>query len=83
MEIFDLLHQRRADQPAIQAVCPGMIWTLNGLPKTTFAFFTHVGAAVAAYIIKGADFPVLVAQDNDAFAKRLDQEVVACIWDAA
>src|SRR3972149_8159613 len=74
--IRHILHQRHADQFAVQGIGPRMIRTLDGFAEFPFCFLAHMRAAVTANVVESADFPVLISQDNNAFTISVENEVI-------
>src|ERR1044071_3008034 len=80
VECWHLIHVRRADQASIEAVGPGMIWTLNrgGLPA---GLFLQTGAAMPAQIVKSTDRRFLITDHNQTFSSNLREKVLARLCD--
>ena len=50
VEVRNVLHVRRADQPPIEIVRPRVIRTLNALDEAAFGLLAEARAAVAAHV---------------------------------
>src|SRR5437588_7062687 len=71
-----VFHMRRAHQPAVQCVSPGMIWALNRRGVTT-RFLLQSAPTVSAHIVKSSDLPLLISDYNQALVSDRYYEELA------
>ena len=71
------VHVRRGDEPAVEAVRPRVIRTLDALGEMALGLGAQPGAAMPAHVVEAAEPAAAVARDDDAFAGDVAQHVVA------
>ena len=76
VEVLDLVGGRRADEPAVEPVRPGVVGALDGAAELPAVLLADPGAAVAADVVVGAIRALAVPQHDDALlAHRLGEPV--------
>ena len=74
------IHVRRADQPTIEPVGPGVIRTLNR-GRVAACVFLQSRSSVAAHIKEAVHLSIFISNNNQRFPDNLLDEVVARIRD--
>src|SRR5438477_8202971 len=80
IEPLNLIHVRRANQSSVEGICPAMVRALD-LAKVPTLLLAQPCSPVTADIIEGANFPILIAQDDEALARYSLQEIIARVPD--
>src|SRR5688572_14604816 len=81
IETFDLVHMRRPDELSIQSIRPGVIWTLQRFAELPRLLLAQSRPTVAAHIVEGAHFPLLITENDQTFAHDLLHEVFSRLRD--
>src|ERR1700682_910079 len=77
-----LVHVRRAEEPAIEIVGPAMIGALDASREIPLARRADARAAVPADVVERPQDDRAIAHDDDAFAGKFAQEIIARVGDA-
>src|SRR5689334_17399413 len=70
-EAVDLLHVRRFAERTVELVRPAVVLALDAAVKLALLFGAEQRSAMAADVVVGAYFSVLVADDDDAGIRKL------------
>ena len=76
-EAWRAVHVRRGDEPAVQAVRPRVIRTLDALGEMALGLRAQPGAPMPAHVVEAAEPAAGVPRDDHAFAGDVAQHVVA------
>jgi hypothetical protein len=82
VEALDLVHVRRAVQPPIEPVRPGVVWTLNGLRERSTRILTQPRPAMPADVVERANDSRAVTHDDQALTRDVRENVGAGLRDA-
>src|SRR6516225_1895566 len=73
------IHVRCAKQTAVQTVSPAVVRALDAFSETALGLSAHPRATMPADIVEGAQQAAAIAHDNQTFAGKFAEEIVARI----
>src|SRR5688500_11771302 len=82
VEALDLLHVRRAGQPAVEPIRPGVIRTLDRLREAPTRRLAQPRPAMPADVVERANGPGAITKHDDALAGDVGEHVRARFGDA-
>ena len=81
-KVGNVVHVWRADQSAVQAIRPRVIWALNRGEMSVF-FFTESSSTVAAHVKKAMDFSAFITNNDQTFARYFPDKIIPGFGDLA